>query len=154
MRISDEPIYLSCQILIYTKSQRAQFVNRQTMPGSQGHRHARTSSPHQEERETPCAELPELCTQRRLRKTNPKLPDKCSLGCIRAHRCDILWQVQLGSSACSYLCFPHAAPQLLSFSPSPSPGRTVDAGGCFITACHARGQNEQKGFVVISSWVN
>lgn len=120
--ISSKPVYVSCQALVCTKSQSTQFVNRQGMLWCQGHTHAHPPAPPRDEWETPCAELPELGVQRRLHKSNPKLPDECSLRCVPAHRCDSPWQVQLGSSAWYYLWPPPAAPQLL-FSPSARPGR-------------------------------
>lgn len=118
---------------MYIKSQ---FVNKQGMLWCQGHTHAHPPAPLQNEWELLCAELPELGTQRRLHKSNPKLPDKCSLGCVPAHWCDITWQVELGSSAGYYLCPPPAASELLSFPLS----QAREKSSCLIEVSCARGR--------------
>lgn len=124
---SSKPVYVSCQALVYTKSQRTQFVNRQGRLWCQGHTHL--PAPLQEEWEM-------------LNYLNLALRG-ASTSQIQSCQMNVPWDVSLhigvtslaGSVRLKLWELPVSSPAAHSSCPSPSPA--LGGSSCLITELEA-----------------
>lgn len=126
---SSKPVYVSCQALVYTKSQSTQFVNSQGRLWCQGHTHAHPPAPLQDEWET----LNYLNLA--LRGASTSQTQSCQL--------NVPWDVSLhigvtslaGLVRLKHWELPVSSPAAHSSRPSPSPA--LGGSSCLITELEA-----------------